>query len=484
MVMDTNDSILDGLNAQQLEAVQTVDGPLLVLSAAGTGKTRVITHRIANLVLSGIPGDTVCALTFTKKAATEMCERVGNLLGQRAKGVTCSTFHALGFRMVANLQTRGLLGSDGKLNVIKQADQYRLMEELISSTDKPGSVNAASAPYFLDRISAAKNRGQSPNEFRAHQGDEYGLFAATLYGKYQARLEAKNLIDLDDMCLIPYRVLSEHSDVQQAYSQRYGHLMVDEFQDTNHVQFELLKLILGEHNNLCVVGDDDQSIYGFRGADRKKILSFTQDFPAAKVIILERNYRSGAPIIRVANDVISRAEDQRFDKQLVAERSSGAPVELNVACGPTEEGQIVANRISGLSGVAHSEMAILCRTKKTIDPVLDALGDSGIPVTVSGNAKKSTSASGVRVLTLHESKGLEFPVVFLPGLEENSMPHYNAICEGSDSVEEERRLFYVGVTRARDRLFLSHCQSRSGRVRSPSRFVETLTSGEHIVCNN
>ena len=288
---------LAALNPAQRDAVSTTKGPLLVLAGAGTGKTRVITTRIAHLIAHGVEPSSILAVTFTNKAAGEMKERIAGLVGGQAKQVTVGTFHAFCVRVLR--EHAPLLGLSPRFTICDASDQVSavksaLRELRVHETSVQPSV-------ALARISLAKNRMQTPESFLAGGNGDQDQLVGSVWQRYRDHLARSHTLDFDDLLLETVRLLRDHADILTRYQKRYRHILVDEYQDTNHPQYEIVRSLGGKHRNVCVVGDDDQSIYGWRGADIKKILNFQSDFKGAKVVRLQTNYRSTRAILDAAN---------------------------------------------------------------------------------------------------------------------------------------------------------------------------------------
>jgi superfamily I DNA/RNA helicase len=639
-------SLLRDLNAAQHEAVTTTEGPLLVLAGAGTGKTRVITYRIAYLLQRGVPPQSILAVTFTNKSAREMRERVAALLGKAgassAKGLTLSTFHALGARILRG--EAGELGLRPSFGIHDGSDQLSLLRGILREIR--GAAETADAAGVLAEISRAKNRFQLPEELLDRAQDDREHLVARAYLRYQEQLRSLNCVDFDDLILLPVLLFQSSPEVRDRYRRRFRYILVDEYQDTNGAQYRFTLALTNPERNLCVVGDDDQSIYGFRGAEMEKILGFERDFPGARVVKLEENYRSSGSILALANAVIA-ANCGRRPKELRSTLGQGVPVDWVRAASAEAEVDCVLRRIQELDlheRLAHEEIAILLRSvvqarpfeeklrlrripytliggqsyfdrkeirdaiaywsiannprddlsllrvinfprrgfgAQTIEkldgfarqrglPLLEALeaaarGEAELPPRARAEGAALVAAlrrageafergdcvqacralleevgyagalheiytdpltlkarwgaveellasverwqkenrgepfaaflgalaldakdergneekrRGVSLMTLHSAKGLEFPVVFLVGLEEDILPHRKAVAEGERAIEEERRLFYVGITRARRRLVLTGALSRVlwGRSSSrlPSRFLTEI----------
>lgn len=376
------------LNPEQYEAATTVDGPLLILAGAGSGKTRVLVHRIAHLVESGFcrPHE-IFAVTFTNKAAGEMRHRLQSLLGEEMKSAWIGTFHAMSARMLRMEGHR--LGYTSSFTIYDDDDSKRLMkavtEELGMDTTSYGTTIAAIA-HEIDR---AKNRGLTPKQAQEAglgEGDDPAKGAARrVYPRYQESLRRSNAMDFGDLLLLAVELLKHHPEARDRFSQRFRYVLVDEFQDTNNVQYELLKLLVGAHRNLAVVGDDDQAIYRWRGADVTNILGFSKTFPEAKVIKLERNYRSTANILQAANAVIKR-NSRRHDKTLFTESAAGAKVGVAIVGRSEDEASLVATRIQQLmnEGATPDRFAILYRQNAQSRLFEETLRKKRIPYTLIG----------------------------------------------------------------------------------------------------
>jgi len=618
------DAMLERLNPAQREAVLHGDGPMLVLAGAGSGKTRVLTTRIARLVEHhGVDPRQILALTFTNKAAGEMTERVARLLGAEPAGMWAGTFHAIGARLLR--REAGLAQRTARFTIYDEDDALaaakRAMDRLQLSSKQwaPAAVRRA--------ISDAKNALVAPAEYAALARDPLSRAAARVYELLDRTLRESNAVDFDDLLVLPVRILQQHADRLASYRARFRYILVDEYQDTNRAQYQLIKLLGGEHGNVQVVGDDDQSIYGWRGADIRNILDFEKDFPAARVVRLEENYRSTPQVLEVANAAIA-ANFGRRGKTLRATRPAGEPVSLTGALDERDEAEWLADEVASLRAADRAlelrDIAILYRTNaqsRALEEVLrrrampyrlvgavrffdrreirdlmaylklianpaddeafrravsvprrglgdtsiDALGESAraVPVPMLDAAARADltaplrpaarqaladfaalitrlreraasaavdellrtivdetkfaehlraegpeaeerlenvrellstaseaedeeggevgltpldhflqraslvtdfdrldpDADAVTMMTLHNAKGLEFPVVFITGLEEGLFPLRRAM-DTPDELEEERRLFYVGITRAERKLYLTHARSR------------------------
>jgi len=637
-------SILKALNDPQREAVEHGEGPLLIFAGAGSGKTRVLTHRMAHLIKRrGVPADRILAVTFTNKAAGEMKERIARLIGGVRWGMWVGTFHSVCARILRD-HAEHIARSAG-FAIFDEGDQMTLIKEVL----KDLGINPEMMPpgRVLNSISAAKNELISAREYDRTamdvQGpratDPYRLTVARAYTLYQQRLEDNNALDFDDLIMFAVRLFEEHAEVLADYQEKFRHLLVDEFQDINYAQYRFVQMLAQRHRNLAVVGDDDQSIYGWRGADMRIILRFERDYPEAKVVKLEQNYRSTPNILDAAYHVISR-NLSRKEKRLWTQKDSGAPIAVYQAADEHQEAIFIANTIEELMQTErrrHSDFAVLYRInaqsrvfekifislgipyriiggmrfyeRKEIKDILcylrvivnpfdsvslrrivntpprgigdvtlrqlesiarergmdrlqvalnaksldlpqrsqesvaafgrlmaglmekaaassltelvaemieasgyrewltsegtvqartrlenveellsatrefEAQGENPTPagfleqvalLTAQDDLKEAAEA--VPLMTLHTAKGLEFPVVFIVGMEEGLFPLARAIeSDNPDELEEERRLCYVGMTRAKERLYLTLASYRfmygAGRPTAPSRFL-------------
>lgn len=635
------------LNDAQREAVEHTEGPLLVLAGAGSGKTRVLTYRIAHIVEDlGCWPYHILAITFTNKAAAEMRSRLGELLGDAARGMWISTFHAMCVRMLRIDADR--LGYTRDFTIYDEDDSKRLMKEVYAEL----GIDEKRFPLqtMRSRISDAKNEllapGQLEGAFIGH-GVPVALIEKA-YASYQNRLKLANAMDFDDLLMQGWVLLSTCEDVLKAYQERFRYILVDEYQDTNHAQYEMVKLLAAGYGNIMVVGDDDQSIYSWRGADIRNILEFERDFTGAHTVMLERNYRSTGNILAAANAVVAHNE-QRKPKHLYTDESAGEKVGVYQAADERDEGRWIASRILSLmekEGYSYDDFAVFYRTNAQSRILEDMLLRAGIPYMIAGgtrffdraeirdvmaylklvvnpaddmsakrvinNPKRGIGGStvarieavarmeqvpflqaarefaesdlckprtkaglesfltvvgdaqayagdlrdiveliversgliaaleesrsdqdrtridniheffgvaqefadthreefedeeraldlaafmewvalrsdldsigdedgaSVTMMTVHSAKGLEFPVVFVAGLEDSVFPHM-ASSRDAKGLEEERRLAYVAITRARKRLFLTYARQRFlyGRTQSnpPSRFISEI----------
>lgn len=645
--MSSKAELLNGMNPRQKEAVLHTDGPLLLMAGAGSGKTRVLTHRIAYLIEEKeVNPWNILAITFTNKAAKEMKERVNAILASGGEDVWVSTFHSMCVRILR--RDVDFIGYNRNFTIIDSSEQLTLMKRILKELNiDPKKYDPRS---ILGTISQAKNSLQTPQDFAKMQGSYYEEIAAKCYAAYQKELQYNQCMDFDDLIMNTIRLFEEHPDSLTYYQNKFHYIHVDEYQDTNHAQYTLVNLLAGRFRNLCVVGDADQSIYGWRGADMQNILDFEKDYPDAAVILLEQNYRSTKNILSAANQVIEN-NSNRKPKNLWTENKEGNKITYYRADNERDETRFIVDRMQEEIRSNHrnyGDFAILYRTnaqsrvmeetllkanipykmvgghkfydrkeikdilaylnvlanpqdsisferivnspKRGIGPgsieklrsfaslhewplleaaqnvdlaniggkagqqlgafgemiqevtqmipyltvteltkeVLDRSGyleDLKIQNTLEAQARienleefltvtqefdkqfeqqneedadapeeKLTvflndlalvsdidnleeDASQVTLMTLHAAKGLEFPVVFLIGLEEGVFPLSRALMEESE-LEEERRLAYVGITRAEEALYLTNAFSRTlyGRTQynRPSRFVEEI----------
>ena len=370
------------LNPAQREAVTTTEGPLLVLAGAGSGKTRVIITRIAYLMWRGVEPSNILAVTFTNKAAGEMKERLQKLAGERAKEVTVGTFHAFCVKLLR--QHGHLLGLPARFTICDSSDQLSAVKSVMRELRVHETTMQPQA--LLARVSLAKNRMQTAEDYLAEGTSNKDQLVGSVWQRYREHLSRQRTLDFDDLLLEAVRLLREHDEVREHYARRYRHVLVDEYQDTNGPQYEIVRLIGGEHRNVCVVGDDDQSIYGWRGADIRKILNFHHDFTGAKVVRLQTNYRSTQQILDAANNVIRR-NTSRHEKRLEAANGSGESVRLLRLKDETSEAQYVVSEIERLKKEQQAkpaDFAILCRTQVQFRPFEAELRAAGLPYTVVG----------------------------------------------------------------------------------------------------
>ncbi len=484
--------IVEGLNDQQRQAVMTTEGPLLIVAGPGTGKTLTIVRRIAHLVHTGVEPENVLAVTFTNRAAREMKERTEALLGAPASRMFIGTFHLLGLRIIREQ------GRD--ITLCNRDEQLSLVKTLVKGTAKAVQQTA-------ERISRIKNCLENAGDLKE------------VLDAYQAALAGRRACDFDDLILLPVDLL-QNETLRKTYRNRFNYIIADEYQDINPAQYRLLRLLAGEAGNVCAVGDSDQSIYSFRGADLSNFLNFEKDFVSAARITLSQNYRSSAVILE-ASDCVIRNNRQRIAKTVRASGDGGAQVaQFSVPDERSEADAIIGEIEARMGGMDHegarlagsressgeayrfSDFAVIYRTNAQARVLEEAFAASGIPfqtIGKRGSAQKreieetlaflrslalsGTSAEAERdngdgaeaallgesdffdpradavaLMTMHMAKGLEFRVVFIAGCEDGLTP-CTVMKDGVD-IEEERRLFYVGMTRAKEELFLVQARNR------------------------
>ncbi|MBK27089.1 MAG: ATP-dependent DNA helicase Rep [Halobacteriovorax sp.] len=380
---------LSGLNDPQREAASTVDGPVLILAGAGSGKTRTITYRIAHMVYNlNMNPKSILGVSFTNKASKEMKERVISLLGKKkARGLTLATFHSLGVKILK--EEIHLLGYHKNFSIYDTSDQMGIVREALKSIKTEKTFDKK---QILSKIGFLKNKGIMSEEFTDSpyfdEDDPYDLMVDYVYRFYQDKLKFYNAIDFDDILNLVVRLFREFPEVTTKYSEKFQYVMVDEYQDTNPLQFELIMGLTKTHNNLCVVGDDDQAIYAFRGADVTNILEFEKNFPGAKVVKLEENYRSTMPILDLANKVIQENKNRR-EKSLWSKMQSDVNPLLWLTADTDHEAQVVVDEIVQHQGNGGhlGDMAILYRSNTQAQPIEDQLRLSQVPYTILGGQK-------------------------------------------------------------------------------------------------
>jgi ATP-dependent DNA helicase UvrD/PcrA len=383
---DAVERLLAELNDPQREAVRHGSGPLLVLAGAGSGKTRVLTHRIAYLLATGAarPGE-ILAITFTNKAANEMRERVEGLVGRSARAMWVMTFHSACARMLRADAER--LGYSRSFTIYDESDSLRMIKRCMAELE----VDPKRFPprAIRSQISGAKNQLVDASAYAQAQGNVFEEVTAKVFALYEKRMLAANAMDFDDLLVRTVNLLELSEGARERWRRAFRHVLVDEYQDTNHAQYRLLQLLTEEHGNLMVVGDEDQSIYGFRHADIRNILEFERDFPDAESIVLEQNYRSTQTILSAANAVVERNRERR-PKRLWTEIAGGEPVQLSELADEHEEARWVAGeieRLAGEEGVARDEVAVFYRTNAMSRVLEDTLVRFELPYQVIGGTK-------------------------------------------------------------------------------------------------
>ncbi len=377
--------LLDQLNPTQLDAVTTTEGPLLILAGAGSGKTRVLTHRIAHLLEEGLAGpDEILAITFTNKAALEMKERVALLVGPDSKRMWVSTFHAFCVRILRVHAEK--LGYKGGFTIYDGGDQVRLVRRCIVELGKdPKRFNPRS---FHAQISDAKNRLLDAHDYLTQTEGYMAENVAEVYELYQRRLYENNAMDFDDLIMQTVALLEVFPEVRERYQRRFKYIHVDEYQDTNHAQYRLVNTLAAAYRNLCVVGDDDQSVYSWRGADVSNILNFERDYPEAKVVKLEQNYRSTQTILNAANAVVANNASRKH-KELWTAGEEGERIRLFTAADDYAEARFVVSEIRRVvdSGKSLRDVAVFYRTNAQSRTLEDVLVREGVPYQIVGGVK-------------------------------------------------------------------------------------------------
>ena len=385
MAVASPEQYLADLNPAQREAVVTTEGPLLVVAGAGSGKTRVLTYRVAHLINAcGVKPNEILAITFTNKAAGEMRERLENLLGPVARTIWILTFHAACGRILRREVQR--LGYRSNFTIYDQADQVRLTKQVLEELEKdpkrfvPRGIHA--------QISAAKNQLVTPAEYAERVASFYDQTVAETYDLYQRRLFASNAVDFDDLLMLTVQVLERFPEARERWQKAFRYVLVDEYQDTNHAQYRLLQLLAEKHRNVCAVGDPDQSIYAFRGADIRNILEFERDFGETKTVALEQNYRSTNTILQAANAVIAHNRERK-PKNLWSELGEGEPVRALEVEDEHAEARFIAAEIAALveEGFSGSEVAVFYRTNAQSRVLEDVLVRQGVAYQVIGGPR-------------------------------------------------------------------------------------------------
>ena len=371
---------LSSLNKEQLEAVKHINGPMLVLAGAGSGKTKVLTSRIAYLIENGVSVDNILAITFTNKAAKEMKEREIKLIGNDAKSIQISTFHSLGLRLLKENYSR--LGYKSNFVILDSDDTLTVVKKIMKEMDlNPKYYNARE---IRNKISSAKNELLTPNQFARMEFDKNII---SVYEKYNRKLLINNSVDFDDLLILPIKLFKEYPDVLKYYQDKYKYVLIDEYQDTNEAQYIFSKMLCNNHKNIFVVGDNDQAIYAFRGANYKNILNFEKDYPDCKVIMLEENYRSTQNILDAANSVI-RHNKMRKDKNLWCNNDVGDKVKYIKCESDKEECSFVTDKIKELRdkyNVNYEDIAILYRTNAQSRLIEEEMLKNGIPYRIVGS---------------------------------------------------------------------------------------------------
>jgi len=373
---------LDGLNEVQKEAVIKTDGPLLILAGAGSGKTKVLTTKVAYLIEKGVEPTNILAITFTNKAAKEMKERIYKLVGSDAYNIQISTFHSFGLKIVK--ENYNLLGYEKNFTILDSDDTLSVIKKIMKQMNI--DIKQLNPRYVKNSISGAKNELIEPSEYEKLISVDYEKIIAKIYEKYQSELVKNNSLDFDDLLILPIKLFREYPRVLKVYQERFKYILIDEYQDTNEAQYLLTKMISALYKNICVVGDNDQSVYSFRGANYKNILNFEQDYKDAEVIMLEQNYRSTKTILNAANSVIKNNEFRK-DKNLWSDKEEGKKVKYYRAYDEKHEGDYVISEIRKLleQGYTEDEIAVIYRTNAQSRVLEEQFLKSGLPYKIVGS---------------------------------------------------------------------------------------------------
>ena len=374
---------LELLNEWQLDAVKTTDGPLLILAGAGSGKTRVLTYRVAYLVNEhNVDPYNILAITFTNKAAKEMKDRILGILGPKAFQIQISTFHALGVLIVKENYEKA--GYKANFTILDSDDSLTLIKKILKNFNLDPKIYNPKA--IRNQISGAKNQLLTAKDYERYATTEFEQIVLKVYQAYEERLIINNSLDFDDLLMLPIKIFRKYPDVLKHYQERFKYILIDEYQDTNEAQYTFVKMLSAKYKNICVVGDNDQSIYSFRGANYHNILNFEKDYPDCKVIMLEKNYRSTKNILNAANGIIKNNKERK-DKNLWTDNDTGSKVKYHRAYDEKDEAFYVGNQIKELlnNGVKLNEIAVLYRTNAQSRNVEEVLLRENIPYRVIGS---------------------------------------------------------------------------------------------------
>ena len=373
--------ILENLNEKQKEAVTKTDGPLLVLAGAGSGKTRVLTTRIAYLIQNGISPDNILAITFTNKAAGEMKDRIYKLIGYFARSMQISTFHSFGLRLIK--ENYEYLGYDKNFVIFDSDDSLTIVKKIMKEKNNdPNKINSRSV---RNKISSLKNELVTPSEYKKYAMTEFDKMVFDIYQKYEDALYKHNSLDFDDLLVLPIKLFTERKDILKSYQEKFRYILIDEYQDTNEAQYKLTKMLASRYQNICCVGDVDQAIYGFRGANYKNILNFEKDYQNVKTINLEENYRSTKTILDAANSVIKNNKNRK-EKNLFSNLEVGDKISYYRASSGLDEVKFVVDKIKDLrkDNITYQDMVILYRTNAQSRSLEDGLLKANIPYKIIG----------------------------------------------------------------------------------------------------
>ena len=375
--------MIEGLNDKQKEAVLYNDGPLLILAGAGSGKTKVLTTKIAYLIDEvDVSPYSILAITFTNKAAKEMKERIYNLIGDTAKYIQISTFHSFGLKLLR--ENYNYLGYDSNFTIIDSEDSLTVIKKILKSMGLDPKVYNPKA--IRNKISGCKNEMMTPDDYKKFAVSDYEEVVQRVFERYVKTLKENNSVDFDDLLILPIKLFKEHEQILEMYQERYKYILIDEYQDTNEAQYTLTKLISSKYRNICCVGDNDQAIYGFRGANYKNILNFERDYPESKTILLEENYRSTKTILDAANFVIKNNKNRK-EKNLWSKKGEGEKIEYHKANDEKEEARYVVNEIKKLvtKGISYEDIAVLYRTNAQSRNLEEAFLQENMPYRVVGS---------------------------------------------------------------------------------------------------
>lgn len=456
--------LLAGLNKAQKKAVLHAKGPLLVIAGAGTGKTKVITHRVANLIKSGVEPDKILAVTFTNKASQEMAERITGLVTGLKSFPTVATFHSLSANILKKYGRK--INIAAHFSILDEKQSLEMIKSIIAGFNLD---QRQFKPELIQRlISQEKNKGLAFVQQRLSLCEEIRL----IYEKYEEKLRERNALDFDDLISKTISLFENFPEILKIYREKWPYIHIDEYQDTDKAQHRLVQLLSQDSGNVCAVGDEDQSIYGFRGADFTNILEFEKTWPSAKIITLERNYRSSQKILDAANAAIAKNKMRR-PKNLFTQKTKGQKLSAFEAENGKEEADFTAKIIKKIlkKDSSSGTIAVLCRANFQFSLFEKAFEKHSLPYqTAADQNDLMNNGKPVRLMTIHAAKGLEFKYVFIPGLEKGLFPH--------SPNEEERRLFYVALTRGQKKVFLSWCRFRdafgSKQINQPSQFLEDI----------
>lgn len=375
--------MIEGLNDKQKEAVLYNEGPLLILAGAGSGKTKVLTTKIAYLIdeLDVSPYN-ILAITFTNKAAKEMKERIYGLIGDTAKYIQISTFHSFGLKLLR--ENYNYLGYESNFTIIDSDDSLTVIKKTLKTIGLDPKIYNPKA--IRNKISSCKNELITPEEYKKYAVSDYEEVVQKVFARYEKTLKENNSVDFDDLLILPIQLFKEHEQILEMYQERYKYILIDEYQDTNEAQYVLTKMISSKYRNICCVGDNDQAIYGFRGANYKNILNFERDYPESKTILLEENYRSTKTILDAANCVI-RNNKNRKEKNLWSKKGNGEKIEYYKANDEKAEARYVVNEIKKLAnkGISYDEIAVLYRTNAQSRNLEEAFLQENMPYRVVGS---------------------------------------------------------------------------------------------------